>query len=230
MVYRKRYKKSNWYKKNNYSSRSNAKKEADAIVGGIAWICLLWYIVYIQFLEPNLEVFNFYAKIWFVIILCLFFLYIWFQIRKYLKNKKLKEEKIENMPIFIRELENKIREFKPSQHYKEEKYYQVELIGFLKNNYPNCKIEEYRDFKRPDIVIDNIAIEIKWPTHMSWLKTLPDKINSYIPTWDYLFIVLFNIEVHPDKEQNMKIYLEKKNQIIENTIEAKKEKVIFIEI
>jgi hypothetical protein len=62
------------------------------------------------------------------------------------------------------------------------------------------------------------------------MKTLPDKINSYIPTWEYLFIVLFNIEVHPDEEQNRRIYLEKKNQIIENTIDAKKDKIIFIEI
>jgi hypothetical protein len=65
---------------------------------------------------------------------------------------------------------------------------------------------------------------------MSCLKTLPDKINSYLPKWDYLFIVLFNIQIADDKDKNLEIYEKKKNEILENTIESKRDKVFFIEI
>lgn len=47
------------------------------------------------------------------------------------------------------------------RQYKEERLYQAELVGYLKHNYPGIKIEETRDYSRPDIIIDDIAIEIK---------------------------------------------------------------------
>jgi hypothetical protein len=31
----------------------------------------------------------------------------------------------------------------------------------LKNDYPNLVTEQTKDFSRPDIIIDNIAIELK---------------------------------------------------------------------
>lgn len=191
----------------------------------------LWgFWIYQNFIKENIDIVSFYAKIVFCVFILLIIVFCVFKIRKILKNRNIERERINNIPLFLRDLESKIREFKPSQYYKEEKFYQVELIGFLKNNYPNSKIEESRDYKRPDITIDDIAIEIKGPTRMSCLKTLPDKINSYLPTWNYLFFVLFNIEIHSDKQQNQRIYLEKKQQILENTIDSKKNKIFFIEI
>jgi hypothetical protein len=46
---------------------------------------------------------------------------------------------------------------------------------------------------------------------MAWLKTLPDKINTYLPRWDYLFIVLFNIVLSDDSTKNMETYSRKKD-------------------
>ncbi len=65
---------------------------------------------------------------------------------------------------------------------------------------------------------------------MSALKTIPDKINGYLTDWNYLFIVLFNIEIHPNPNENMRIYYEKKQEIVDNILESKKDKVFFIEI
>jgi hypothetical protein len=65
---------------------------------------------------------------------------------------------------------------------------------------------------------------------MRELKTLPDKINSYLPKWDFLIIVLFDINIADIPEENIRIYNEKKREIIENIVESKKDKVIFIEI
>lgn len=41
---------------------------------------------------------------------------------------------------------------------------------------------------------------------------------------------LFNIQIVEDKEKNKIIYENKKQEILENTIEAKREKIFFIEI
>ena len=67
---------------------------------------------------------------------------------------------------------------------------------------------------------------------MQWLNTLQDKIAKYLPKRKYLFIVLFDINIVKNKteEENMKIYEDKKNQILENTIESKRDKIIFIEM
>jgi hypothetical protein len=81
----------------------------------------------------------------------------------YKKNEKKKVEikRIADFPNFLLELENTIKTFKPMRQYKEEKLYQAELVGYLNHNYPGIKIEETRDYSRPDIIIDDIAIEIK---------------------------------------------------------------------
>ncbi len=65
---------------------------------------------------------------------------------------------------------------------------------------------------------------------MAALGTLPDKINKYLPKWDYLFIVLFNIKLSENPEKSISFYESKKTEILENTIESKREKIFFIEI
>jgi hypothetical protein len=65
---------------------------------------------------------------------------------------------------------------------------------------------------------------------MQGLKTIPDKINSYLPKWDFLIIVLFDIKIADISEENIRIYNEKKREICENIIDSKRDKVIFIEI
>lgn len=217
-----------YYKKNNYK----IKKQDDAetkLIAMIIMIFLLWfYWIYNNYIKPNMDNILLLMKIFIPIIIISVLLIIFYKIKK---KKIIIEEKKEKFPQLILEIEEKIRWFKPLRSYNHEEPYQIELAWYLKNNYPNLDIEKYIDYSRPDIIIDNIAIEIKWPTNMQALKTIPDKINSYLPKRDFLFIVLFNINIIDyDKEKNMKIYNEKKKEILENTIESKRDKIIFIEI
>lgn len=226
----KRYNKKRSYKRSYAKRKTQKEKEIDIIAAffAIVWLWAFW--IYQNFMKDNMAMINFYAKIFLCVIAIAGLLFLLYKLRAKRMQKAIEQEKRDNIPVFLRELEAKIKEFSPAQHYKEERLYQAELVWFLKNNYPHSKVEETRDYKRPDIIIDDIAIEIKGPTRMSCLKTLPDKINSYLPAWDYLFIVLFNIEVHADPEKNREIYEKKKQEILENTIESKKDKLFFIEI
>ncbi len=211
-----------------YKRRKVSYTEENDFVRIKSWITIFlilsWYAIYEKYILPNIEKVKFYTIIFLFILLIAMCLHLFYLIKKRKKLEKLEEERIANIPNFLLELENKIKQFKPIRQYKEEKLYQTELVGFLKNNYSNLKIEETIDYSRPDIIIDDIAIEIKWPTNMTSLKTIPDKINSYLPKWNYLFIVLFNIQISKE------IYDKKKQEIIENTIDDKKDKIFFIEI
>ncbi|GIU71728.1 MAG: hypothetical protein KatS3mg003_1207 [Candidatus Nitrosocaldaceae archaeon] len=74
--------------------------------------------------------------------------------------------------------------------------YQLNLHGYLKKSFPQAVIEKQTCSSRPDIIIDNIAIEIKGPTTERDLKTIADKILRYLKYYKYLFIVLFDIDVN----------------------------------
>jgi hypothetical protein len=50
------------------------------------------------------------------------------KIRQRRKEKIIKQEMLDNIPTFLRELEEKIKEFKPARHYKAESFYQTELV------------------------------------------------------------------------------------------------------
>ncbi len=52
---------------------------------------------------------------------------------------------------------------------------------------------------RPDIIIDNVAIEIKGPTDMDDLRSIPDKIMRYTSHYDVLIIVLYDLRVNTNK-------------------------------
>lgn len=221
MAYKKYYK-----KRNNYNKKTN-NEFFEFII--ILWIVIITWNFTIKNIwllsELNLKLLPFIPVIILLIYILIKIIYVNI---KLINKEKIKKEKF---PQLILEIEEKIRWFKPLRSYNHEEQYQIELAWYLKNNYPNLDIEKYIDYSRPDIIIDNIAIEIKWPTNMQALKTIPDKINSYLPKRDFLFIVLFNINIIDyDKEKNMDIYYEKKKEILENTIESKRDKIIFIEI
>jgi len=82
------------------------------------------------------------------------------RIDKFISIQK-EEERIISMPSRLLKLENKINSFTPTKYYKLEEPYQIELLGYLKSNYPEIKMEESKNWSRPDLLIDNIAIEIK---------------------------------------------------------------------
>ena len=220
------------YRKNYYYEYDNGIDDFDAISALIVFILLLSWISY-YYIKSHLEIIILILKIFVPILLVVVWLIIYYIIKRRKQEEREYNEMKENMPSFIVDLENKIKKFKPLRHYCEEKMYQVGLASFLQSNYPDLDIEEAKNYSRPDIVMDdNIAIEIKWPTNMTWLKSLPDKINSYLWEWkwDYLFIVLFNIKIVDDIDESDRIYKEKKKQIIDNIPDYKKDKVIFIEI
>lgn len=92
-----------------------------------------------------------------------------------------------------------INEFQPARAYKEESHYQIELNGWLKSRFPSAGIEIQTGYSRPDIVIDNVAIEIKGPTRARDLNTIMDKCHRYLQNHDHLIVVLFGVDVPADR-------------------------------
>lgn len=151
-----------------------------------------------------------------IILISLTVLYFLFKKIRSIKNNKLLPEKVS-------QIKEKIITFKPLRLYSKEEPYQIELSWYLKNFFPELNIEISKNYTRPDIIIWNIAIEIKWPTTFSELKTIPDKIIRYTKEWDYLIIVLFNMKISDE------IYYNWKRDIEEN-FASKLDKIMFIEI
>jgi len=88
-----------------------------------------------------------------------------------------------------------IRRFWPARAYREELFYQVELAGFLKHQFPDAAVEVQEGRARPDIVVGNVAVEIKGPTTYRDLATIFDKCVRYTARWERLIVVLFAVEV-----------------------------------
>ncbi len=110
------------------------------------------------------------------------------------------EETRENETIDDKRLDevvSKIKEFEPLMvDYPNELPYHVDLARYLKNVFENTHIEIQRGSARPDIIIDNIAIEIKGPTNQRELRTIADKCFRYPQYFDRgLIVVLFDLRV-----------------------------------
>lgn len=100
---------------------------------------------------------------------------------------------------FLQSIIAAINQFQPSRAYSEEAHYQLELNGWLKSRFPSAAIEIQTGYSRPDIVVDNVAIEIKGPTKARDLNTIMDKCQRYLQNHDHLIVVLFNVDVAPDR-------------------------------
>lgn len=103
-----------------------------------------------------------------------------------------------------------IGRFQPARAYREEQFYQVELAGFLKHQFPDTAIEVQDGRARPDIVVGDVAVEIKGPTTYRDLATVFDKCVRYTARWGRLIVVLFAVEVdggrYTDWERSLKKY------------------------
>ena len=84
-----------------------------------------------------------------------------------------------------------IRDFRPSRRYHQEFPYQTELQGWLKSKFPMSQIELQTGSSRPDIVIEDIAIEVKGPTDNRALETLAAKCLKYSGYYKKVILVLF---------------------------------------
>jgi len=110
-----------------------------------------------------------------------------------LKKKELKK----TLPERTNQVWQAIEEFKPAKEKLKHEYnYQLNLHGYLKAKFPSAVIEKPKGSSRPDIVIDDIAIEIKGPTRENELKTIADKCMRYPQHFNNLIIVLFEVEVN----------------------------------
>ena len=88
-------------------------------------------------------------------------------------------------------VENAIRRFKPRARYRYEIDYQNELYNWLSREFP-VQYEVQTGSSRPDLIIKNIAIEIKGPTGNRELDTLTTKFLKYSNHYPHFIIVLFD--------------------------------------
>ncbi|MGD0535422.1 MAG: hypothetical protein ABR999_08290 [Methanoregula sp.] len=105
-------------------------------------------------------------------------------------KQKEDEEKIKD--LLINKIVNAIEKFCPTRNWEYEDGYHKELLGYLKHDFPDIKYEFQMGSSRPDLVIQNIAIEIKGPTDNAALETLTTKCLKYSKYYDHLIMVLFN--------------------------------------
>jgi hypothetical protein len=90
-------------------------------------------------------------------------------------------------------VENSINSFKPSRKWEYERQYQDELYKWLKRDFPDTiEYEVTTGASRPDLVINDIAIEIKGPTGNAELNTLTTKFLKYSNHYPHFIIVLFD--------------------------------------
>ena len=104
-------------------------------------------------------------------------------------KQKDEEERIKESLLF--NVKQAIKEFKPSRQWGNENNYHIELLGHLKRDFPNIRYEVQSGSSRPDLIIGNIAIEIKGPTDNQALNTLSTKILKYSHYYENIVIVLF---------------------------------------
>ena len=104
----------------------------------------------------------------------------------------------------INQVVEAIEEFKPARRYKNEFPYQVELVGYLKSKFPHADIEQQKGSSRPDIVVGDIAIEVKGSTRTQDLKTIADKCMRYYQHFGELVIVLFEVDVYEPRYEEWK--------------------------
>ncbi len=94
------------------------------------------------------------------------------------------------------EVINVIRAFKPFKRYNSEYPYQIELGQFLKQKFPMTDIEKQKGSSRPDIIVGDVAIEVKGPTYKEGLDSILSKCVRYPNHYKGgLIVVLFTPRV-----------------------------------
>lgn len=92
---------------------------------------------------------------------------------------------------------DEIKQFNlPKKKLNREESYHLSLYAWLKKSFPSTRIEEQRGGARPDIVIDDVAIEVKGPTTSQDLNSIANKCLIY-PQYFHggTIIVLFDVNV-----------------------------------
>lgn len=96
-----------------------------------------------------------------------------------------------------------IKTFKPLlSNYEEELLYHIDLARWLQQKFPMLQVEHQRGSSRPDIVIEDIAIEIKGPTYEIGLQSIADKCLRYHQHFKKMIVVLFDIRIKTKRFYN----------------------------
>ena len=100
-----------------------------------------------------------------------------------------------HLPEDLHRLKTLIEGFHPARNFGREIRYQDELYGYLLGKLgKGVTIEKQRNRSRPDIVVGNIAIEVKGPTTNPGLATIADKIARYRLYFSGIVCVLFDVQ------------------------------------
>jgi hypothetical protein len=116
-------------------------------------------------------------------------------------QKKKKEEAIKQKygDLFL-SVVNDINSFKPLlPDYENELPYHIDLARWLEAKYPMLKVEHQEGSARPDIVIGDIAVEIKGPTYEEGLQSIADKCLRYHQHFKKMIVVLFDIRTKTNR-------------------------------
>jgi FtsZ-interacting cell division protein ZipA len=96
----------------------------------------------------------------------------------------------------VNRLTGHIKAFRPLRDYANEWDYHRELQIHIKAVFSDARIEVQTGSSRPDIVVQNVAIEVKGPTYSKDLQTIADKLMRYSQHYDTVIVVLFNVQVN----------------------------------
>jgi len=100
-----------------------------------------------------------------------------------------------HLPEDLQRLKTTIEGFRPAKAFDREVRYQDELYGYLLGKLgQGVTIEKQRGRSRPDIVVGEMAIEIKGPTTNQGLATIADKIARYRLRFSGIICVLFDVQ------------------------------------
>lgn len=116
--------------------------------------------------------------------------------REEYQRKMAEREREAEARKLVNRLASHIEAFRPSWNNTCEQDYHRELQGYIKGLFPEARVEVQTGSSRPDIVVQNIAIEVKGPTYSRDLQTIADKLVRYSQHYDTIIVVLFNVQVN----------------------------------
>jgi len=96
-----------------------------------------------------------------------------------------------------------IKEFEPNRKLRDEKAYENSLYSLLKIRFPEIEVKVQKCSSIPNIVINNIAIEIKGPIqHTDKLDFVSSKLMRYPQDFEKIIVVLFDLNINDHCYEN----------------------------
>ena len=178
--------------KRSNSISTNQKINAIIVIVFMILLFLIPGIAFLTIANPVGIFFIFMAMLFIILVF-------WRQISHSFNNYKLRTNDSD-----VYKIKKAIESFKQSRNWPNESGYQAELYNFLKKEFPYSRLEEAQGASRPDIVIKDIAIEIKGPTTNEGINTLPSKCIKYSQHYRRLIFVLFSPKYSESNFQEIK--------------------------